>query len=73
MTPYQISSLSLLCVSVGSHLLHFPPKFFLKNHNENKATQLFCVIPAITPRIFLHFLFYITIQFSIVNLFEKAM
>ena len=39
----------------------------LMDHNGSTATQLFCVIPAIVPMFFL-FLFYITIQFLIVNL-----
>ena len=26
-----------------------PPRFFLRDHNGNKVTQLFCVIPAIAP------------------------
>ena len=37
-------------------------KVFLRDHNGNKATQLFCVIPAIAPCIcFFLFLFYFTI------------
>ena len=48
-------------VGTDSHLLYLlPPKtktefFFLRDHNGNKATQLFCVIPAIAPCIYIQF------------------
>ena len=75
MTSHQISTFNLLGVSVDSHLLYPPRKksFFLRDHNGNKAMQLFCVIPVIAPRIYFYFLFYITVQFLIVNLLQKAM
>ena len=41
--------------------------FFLRDHNENKATQLFCVIPAFAPCIYVYIF-----SFFIVDLFEKA-
>ena len=33
-----------------------PKIFFLRDHNGNKATQLFCVIPAIAPHTFVFFI-----------------
>ena len=75
MTSYQISTLNFSYVSVDSHLFYQSPppppqkNFFFRDHNGNKATELFCVIPAIAPRIFFYFLFYIAVQFLIVNLF----
>ena len=62
MTSYQ----NFLYVSVDSHrICSTHQKSFLRDHNGNKAT----IIPAIAPRIFFYFLFYITGQFLIVNLF----
>ena len=79
MTSYQISTLNFLCISVDSHIhiYHMHPplqkkKVFLWDHKGNKTTQLFCVILAIATRIFFYLLFYLTVQFLIVNLFEKA-
>ena len=76
MTSYQISTLNFLCISVDSHMLYPPPspkkKVFLWDHKGNETTQLFCVIPAIATRIFFYLLFYLTVQFLIVHLFEKA-
>ena len=74
MTSYQILTL-IFFVSFCLFTSALPPppknknrKFFLRDHNENKATQLFCVIPAIAPRIYVYIL-----TFFIVDLVEKAM
>ena len=82
MTSYQISTLDSLYVSVDLHLF-LPPappppkkRFLLRDHNGNKATKLFCVIPVIpasTPRILPYFSFYIAVQFFIVNFFGNTM
>ena len=59
-----------LYVSVDSHLLYLSSKktktkFFLRDH---KATQLFCVIPAMVPRVYIYIYIYI---YMIVDLFKK--
>ena len=74
MTSYQISTLDSLYVSVDLHLFSPPPpppkkrkkRFLLRDHNGNKATKLFCVIPVIpasTPRILPYFSLYIAVSF----------
>ena len=69
MTSYQI--LTFFCEFLLIHICSTSSpqkqkqKFFLRDHNGNKATQLFCVIPAIAPHIY--------VSIFIVDLFEKAM
>ena len=65
MTFYQNPKF-FVCFCWFTFVLPPPPpkkKFFLRDHNGNKATQLFCVIPAIVPHMFF-FNFCFTLQFS---------
>ena len=50
MTSYQ-NSKYFVCFCWFTFVLP-PKKAFLRDQNGNKATQLFCVIPAIAPRMF---------------------
>ena len=64
--------ISFVSFSRFTSVLPPPPKkrhkIFLRDHNGNKATQLFCVIPAISPRIYVYIF-----SFFIVDFPEKAM
>ena len=59
MTSYQNSKF-FVCFCWFTFVLP-TKKVFLRDHNGNKAIQLFCVIPVIAPRIFFWFLFHITV------------
>ena len=84
MTSNQTSNLNSSYVSFDLHLFYphkkkqekekeKEQKVSLRDHNGNKATQFYCVVPAIAPRIFFNFSFYITVPFLNVNLFGKVM
>ena len=77
MTSYQISTLNFLCISVDSHMLYPPPspkkkRFFCGTTKEMKPHSFFVIFLPSQLGYFFYLLFYLTVQFLIVHLFEKA-
>ena len=62
-----ISTITIVIIIAVVMIIVFGNRYY---NYGNKATQLFCVIPAIAPCIIFYFLFYIAVQFLIVNSFE---